>query len=463
MLAEQSAEFRALRSRSLVGAPKVGEALPTDAALVSFVRYDHTSFDAGGSDPRRRLPQAQATGPAYLAFVLRKGRQPIAVPLGPAAFTDRLVSRWRTDIAAEAVQTPSAGNPTVRSSRVSGTALRRRVWDAISPHLTGVARVFIVPDGTLSLVPFAALPAPVDTYLLETGPILHYLSAERDLANSAEGALGEGLLAVGGPAFDAAARTPAAKASLVRAAGPEPCGDFQAATFQPLRGTLRELQDVSAAWSESHSATGPIRLLTGVEANETAFKAAAPKFRVVHLATHGFFLGTCQPSIVSTRAVGGLVTAGSRRERSNDSPLRLSGLALSGANRRAFARADEDDGILTSEEVASLDLSGVQWAVLSACDTGLGEIPSRRRRSRPAARVPSGRRSHGDHEPVVRRRPERHANGCAPSTTRRFRAGLDTAHAVHNATLSVLRARRAKGQSTHPFYWAAFVAAGDWR
>jgi CHAT domain-containing protein len=40
---------------------------------------------------------------------------------------------------------------------------------------------------------------------------------------------------------------------------------------------------------------------------------------------------------------------------------------------------------------------------------------------------------------------------------------LDTADAVRAASLGLIRERRAKGQSTNPFYWAAFVAAGDWR
>jgi CHAT domain-containing protein len=55
-----------------------------------------------------------------------------------------------------------------------------------------------------------------------------------------------------------------------------------------------------------------------------------------------------------------------------DNPLLLSGLALAGANRRATL--DEDDRIVTAEEIASLDLQGTEWAVLSACDTGLGEV-----------------------------------------------------------------------------------------
>jgi CHAT domain-containing protein len=46
---------------------------------------------------------------------------------------------------------------------------------------------------------------------------------------------------------------------------------------------------------------------------------------------------------------------------------------------------------------------------------------------------------------------------------RRFTANRSTADAVRDASLTILEARRAQGQSTHPFYWAGFVAAGDWR
>jgi hypothetical protein len=49
-------------------------------------------------------------------------------------------------------------------------------------------------------------------------------------------------------------------------------------------------------------------------------------------------------------------------------------LALAAANQRQATGLDEEDGILTAEEIAALDLSGVEWAVLSACDTGIGEV-----------------------------------------------------------------------------------------
>jgi CHAT domain-containing protein len=140
----------------------------------------------------------------------------------------------------------------------------------------------------------------------------------------------------------------------------------------------------------------------------------------------------------------------------------LSGLALAGANRRANARADEEDGILTAEEVASMNLSGVEWAVLSACDTGLGEIKA-------GEGVFGLRRAFqiaGAHTVIMSlwSVEDRAAMAWMRALYEgRLARKLDTAAAVREASLTVLRQRRASGQSTHPFYWAGFVASGDWR
>jgi CHAT domain-containing protein len=144
------------------------------------------------------------------------------------------------------------------------------------------------------------------------------------------------------------------------------------------------------------------------------------------------------------------------------SPLLLSGLALAGANQRRTAAADEEDGILTAEEIAAMDLSGVEWAVLSACDTAVGEIQAGEgvfglRRAMSIAGVRSLIMSLWSVDDEATRE-WMHALYEA-----RFRRGLDTVEATRVAGLSVLEARRRAGQDTHPLYWSAFVAVGDWR
>jgi CHAT domain-containing protein len=140
----------------------------------------------------------------------------------------------------------------------------------------------------------------------------------------------------------------------------------------------------------------------------------------------------------------------------------LSGLVLAGANHRNTSPPDQEDGVLTAEEVATLNLTGVEWAVLSGCDTGVGEI-------RAGEGVFGLRRAFhlaGVQTVVVSLWP------VEDQTTRqwmsalyesRLTKNLSTANAVREASRSVLRLRRTKRISTHPLYWAAFVAAGDWR
>jgi CHAT domain-containing protein len=205
--------------------------------------------------------------------------------------------------------------------------------------------------------------------------------------------------------------------------------------------------------------------MTGRDASEGQFKRQAPGHRVLHLATHGFFLGNgCGSAIPATRSVGGLTSAqpGRSGQDAEDNPLILSGLALAGANRRTATRAGEDDGILTAEEVTALNLEGVEWAVLSACDTGLGEVKAGEgvlglRRAFQIAGARTVIMSLWSVEDQSTR------NWMRALYEGRFERHLSTADAVHDASLRILQSRRAAGQSTHPFFWAAFVAAGDWK
>ena len=135
---------------------------------------------------------------------------------------------------------------------------------------------------------------------------------------------------------------------------------------------------------------------------------------------------------------------------------------MAGANRLSSARSNQDDGILTAEEVTALNLHGIEWAVLSACDTGLGELKD-------GEGVLGLRRAFqiaGVHTIIMSLwavDDEAARMWMRALYEGRLQRRLSTADAMHQANLDVLRKRRATGSSTHPFYWAGFVAAGDWR
>ena len=144
-----------------------------------------------------------------------------------------------------------------------------------------------------------------------------------------------------------------------------------------------------------------------------------------------------------------------------DAPLLLSGLALAGANRRGDTGPDAEDGILTSEEIATLDLSGVDWVVLSSCESGLGRILSGEgvlglRRAFQVAGARTLIISLWKVEDETTSEWMRHLYEGRLQ-------GMSTAGSVRYASLAILNARRARGLSTDPFFWGAFAAAGDWR
>ena len=116
----------------------------------------------------------------------------------------------------------------------------------------------------------------------------------------------------------------------------------------------------------------------------------------------------------------------------------------------------------SAEEVAALDLSGTDWAVLSACDTGVGNVKAGEGvfGLQRAFRIAGVRTLivslwAVEDEPVRQWMAELYGN--------RFGKGHSTAESVRAASRAILKERRRKGLDTHPFHWAGFVATGDWR
>ncbi|MDH3227885.1 MAG: CHAT domain-containing protein, partial [Thermoleophilia bacterium] len=433
-LAAASAEFAAREARTGAGREQVVAGLPTDTSLLSFVRFEREGTGA----------------PAYVAFVQGVDvGAPAAIDLGPAAPIESAIRAWR-----EALIGVSRAEmrDRERGYRLVGERLRNLVWDPLVKSLGSATRVLIVPDGALHLVSFAALPIGKRRYLVESGPLLHYVSSERDiLTRGADAPLGSGLLAVGGPAYDVKAATLSALRQGDTFRGRRSvCADFQLRRFQPLPQTRAEVDDIVRLWNDSAGDDlGRAVLRTGSSASEAAFKHEASGRRVLHLATHGFFLGD---NCVGEGEPGTLL----------GSPLLGAGLAMAGANQRASAAADTEDGILTAEEIGALDLAGVEWTVLSACDTGVGEI-------RAGEGVLGLRRAFevaGTRTLILSLWPveDRSARLWMRELYRaRLEDGKDVGDASRSASLALLERRRADGTGGHPAGWAAFVAAGAWR
>jgi len=423
-LALKSAEFRHELGQRRAGLEEVRAALPAGGALVAFRRY-HGAADS------------------YLAFVLpAPGRDVVAVPLGAASQIDGLVGKWRDEIARERDSFGRNARVNEAAYRAAAAALRVAVWDPIAKRIPAASRVFIVPDGALQLVNFAALPVGETQYLAEAGPLLHLLSTERDLTAPALKPSGTELLAIANPQFDATPGSPVP--SRVYRGLHSACGDFASMQFGSLPGSVDEVNAIRQIWQARGWRS---QVLSGTSATEAAVKTQAAGKRVLHLATHGFFLDAACPQ-----------ATGAARE----NPLLRAGLALSGANLHRAARKDEEDGVLTAEEVASLNLENTEWVVLSGCETAIGDVRAgegvlglRRAFEEAGARTLIASLWPVDDQDT--------REWMTLLYRSRFMDRKSTAESIRAADRGRIAARRAAGQSTHPFYWAGFVAVGDWR
>lgn len=480
-LAVRSAEFRTQLALSRAGVSDMIAALPASSAIVAFAEYGHVELTrpAGG-----KVQEIEDSTPSYAVFVLSPASAvPLVIPLADTATIDAMVTRYREARAREARSAGHASKAGEASYRKAAEDLRRVVWDPVAGHLGTAKQVFIVPDGALNLVTFAALPIGESRYLVEEGLTIHYLSAERDLLTPGRAGAQDGLLALSNPDFDDRRSLETLRPAPTRATAlPESestatfrglrstCGSFQSMRFEALPASLLETKEITRIWgnqvkgstslrSASGSAESAVSF-TGPAANETMFKHTASGHRVLHLATHGFFLGgdcTSPPESLPADSSGSSADAVTR-----ENPLLLSGLVFAGANSRDSAGPEEDDGILTAQEIGTLDLRGTEWAVLSACDTGTGEI-------RAGEGVFGLRRAFqlaGARTVIMSLWPvedEATRQWMTALYRHRFVEGKSTMASAHDASLELLQQRRARGESTHPFYWAGFIAAGDWR
>jgi CHAT domain-containing protein len=231
--------------------------------------------------------------------------------------------------------------------------------------------------------------------------------------------------------------------------------DMATLSFEPLPGTAEEATEIS---QEIPNAI----VLTGTEATENALKLMQSP-RILHIATHGFFLrDTATPEQnTSPFSSGGLGQSNPNRSDASTQPmsnigdpLLRSGLALAGFNTR---NSGTEDGILTALEAASLDLSGTQLVVLSACETGVGEATN-------------GEGVYGLRRAFVMAGAETQILSLwrvDDLATKDLMVGyyelLQTNEGRSAALREVQLAFLDNPDYRHPYYWAAFIPSGDWQ
>ncbi len=340
-------------------------ALGEREALVECVRADVIDFAAVPASGQPRVSRAH-----YLAVVLRPGPGLRVVDVGPAEIVDRMVALHRdrmggsldaVDAAALRAATATAGASGTDTDHLLADHLTAPVLDATGP----ADRLYVVPDGRLFRLPWMSLPDRAGRPLVETVEVVLLVSG-RDLVRPVESAASGAPVVVADPDFDLSA-DPGVETE--RAAAPAASARSGLDGFRPLPGARAEAVVVAGALG--------VEPLLGAAAVKSAVLAVRSP-RVLHLATHGFFLSDRVIDAEGGFRQGVLATDDHMAERfEKANPLLLAGLALAGANawlRTGRPHTEAGDGFLTAEEVLVVDLSGTALVVLSACDTGLGAV-----------------------------------------------------------------------------------------
>ncbi|MCP9779426.1 CHAT domain-containing protein [Cyanobium sp. To12R1] len=417
---------------------EVAKALPADGALVEFQRYQ--PFD-GRKQKDQRWGAAQ-----YIALVLKPNGSISAVPLGAAAAIDAQVHKG------------------LRAS-ADGLSDAESIWAQLSiqllkpllPQLTDSHQWFLSPDGELNRVPFAALPAPqqMGTPLAQAVQ-LRLLTTGRELVRLQQPAPpGSEALVMANPNYERPSTKPppARKPDAVSTMTQRRSAEMGSNQWNPLPASELEGQKVAKLL-----ATG---LTSGAAATTTALQRLQGP-RVLHIATHGFFVADQE-----TKPTEGMraIQEGSpllRSLRQEDPQLR-SGLVLAGANQPDLD--PNDDGYLTAAEAVTLNLKGTELVVLSACSTGQGEVRTGEgvyglQRSLTVAGARSTLLSLWKVDDAA----------TAEFMTRfykRLKAGegrSDALAATQKEFRDVqVRDPQSKLVWSSPYYWAAWQLVGDWR
>jgi CHAT domain-containing protein/Flp pilus assembly protein TadD len=430
-ISRRSAEFRAQSQPVTLEA--IQAAIPAGGALVEFFSYRPVNLKYETIDARFGQPR-------YVVYVIPNRGQPGWADLGEAKSIDSAIDALRAALR----------DPARTDVRTLARALDQTVMQPVRKLLGLTRDVLLSPDGSLNLIPFGALVDEQNRYLVRQYSFT-YLSTGRDLLRlSTRTESNNGPIIVADPDFGGESGTSAARGLKIKtgiSGASTGAVELSQIVFSPLPGTAAEAQ---ALRSIVRDAT----VLTRGQATEEAIKqVSGPK--ILHIATHGFFLQDAADSMSAGRALmvkPAQDTLGVPWMRARN-PLLRAGLGLAGANLQS---SNGDDGVLTALEAAGLDLWGTKLVVLSACDTGVGEVKN-------------GEGVYGLRRALVLAGSETQVMSLWPVSDDATRGlmveyykgllmGRGRGEALRKVQLEMLLTK----DRQHPFYWASFIQSGDW-
>jgi CHAT domain-containing protein len=334
---------------------QVQPTIPDDGALIEYLRYRH--YLGKGKFEQH-----------YGAIVLFSRGAPLWIPLGNASEIERLVRRYGTLV---------RGSPQEEELSANLQVLYEAIWAPIEQALPSpTKRIIISPDGELNFISFATLLTKDKQFLAETYDV-QYVASGRDLLREPKPLTTKEVVLFANPDFGLASTPMLAKAEHRSADAGSVRGsekrDVEDWSFETLEGTQNESDELVKkfdGWGWK-----PFDFTAGKATKEALLKIHSPY--ILHLATHGFFAKEEPTSSQPESLLNDQQSVTKSKFFKN--PMHRSGLALAGAQTtiEAWKREEvppvENDGILTAEDVSTLDLQGTWLVTLSACDTGSGQ------------------------------------------------------------------------------------------
>ncbi len=436
-LSRLSQAFAQQRKTKIATTSTVASSLPKDSVLVEMARIKEFDFKTGKFGDSR-----------YLAFILTAGNgaEVSLIDLGAADELEEKVAALKKSLGNN--KTP----PDLLAKQ--SNELYKIIFAPLTSTIGKSRQIFLSPDGSLNLIPFEVLQNDKGRYLVETHTF-RYVSAGRDIAGyGMVKKNGHNALLMGDPDFDlASGATSQDKERTVALSR-----NMQGIKFPRLPGTKEEVKAIATLLGRSASDT-----YTGIAATESVLMQKKSP-RILHLATHGFFLSDQDwTSMMDEKSRGIAIIA--RELPSGKKPVRIenpflrSGLALAGANS-SLAQKGATEGILTAEKILGLDLRGTDMVVLSACETGIGDVKNGEgvyglRR----AFIQAGAKSLVMSMWEV---PDQETKELMINFYKNLQSGkMNRAEALRNAALKQRQTVKTRYGNDNPYYWGAFVFLGE--